>query len=92
LITDQNGATTIADRKLWQQKLFMFHLIMPAIFNYFNTDETIFKETVCRWSNIRYGENPHQKDSSLVILTMFNKLHGKELSYNNLLDVDAAVI
>jgi hypothetical protein len=30
----------------WQQKLFMFHLIMTSIFNYFNTDETIFKASI----------------------------------------------
>jgi phosphoribosylaminoimidazolecarboxamide formyltransferase/IMP cyclohydrolase len=45
LITDQDGATTLADN-YWQQKLFMFHLIMTSIFNYFNTDETIFKASI----------------------------------------------
>jgi phosphoribosylaminoimidazolecarboxamide formyltransferase/IMP cyclohydrolase len=39
----------------------------------------------------RYGENPHQKGFFFDFDAMFNKLHGKELSYNNLLDVDAAV-
>jgi phosphoribosylaminoimidazolecarboxamide formyltransferase/IMP cyclohydrolase len=40
---------------------------------------------------LRYGENPHQKDFLWWFDAMFKKLHGKELSYNNLLDVDAAV-
>jgi phosphoribosylaminoimidazolecarboxamide formyltransferase/IMP cyclohydrolase len=40
-----------------------------SIFNYFNTDETIFKASIADGKTLRYGENPHQKDSSLVILT-----------------------
>ena len=41
---------------------------------------------------LRYGENPHQKGFFFGDFdAMFDKLHGKELSYNNLLDVDAAV-
>jgi AICAR transformylase/IMP cyclohydrolase PurH len=51
----------------WQQKLFMFHLITHIHFNYFNTDETIFKASIADGKTLRYGENPHQKDSSLVI-------------------------
>jgi phosphoribosylaminoimidazolecarboxamide formyltransferase/IMP cyclohydrolase len=38
-----------------------------SIFNYFNTDETIFKASVANGQILRYGENPHQKDISLVI-------------------------
>jgi phosphoribosylaminoimidazolecarboxamide formyltransferase/IMP cyclohydrolase len=75
----------------WQQKLFMFHLIMTHLFNYFNTDETIFKASIADGKTLRYGENPHQKFFFGDFDAMFNKLHGKELSYNNLLDVDAAV-
>jgi phosphoribosylaminoimidazolecarboxamide formyltransferase/IMP cyclohydrolase len=60
LITEQDGAT-LADRKLLQQKkLFMFHHD-TSYFNYFNTDETIFKASVAD-GPLRYGENPHQKD------------------------------
>jgi phosphoribosylaminoimidazolecarboxamide formyltransferase/IMP cyclohydrolase len=84
-------AQQLADRKLLATKA--FHVSShydTSIFNYFNTDETIFKASIADGKILRYGENPHQKDSSLVILE-FNKLHGKELSYNNLLDVDAAV-
>ena len=93
LITSQNGGTTLENRKLLATKA--FHVSSHydgAIFNYFNTDETIYKESIAGGQVLRYGENPHQKgfffgDFDL----MFKKVHGKELSYNNLLDVDAAV-
>ena len=93
LITNQNGATTLADRKLLDKKA--FHVSSnydTAIFNYFNTDETIYKESIANGQVLRYGENPHQKGFFFGDFdAMFNKVHGKELSYNNLLDVDAAV-
>ncbi|WP_367773294.1 bifunctional phosphoribosylaminoimidazolecarboxamide formyltransferase/IMP cyclohydrolase [Flavobacterium sp. WC2421] len=93
LITKQNGATTLADRKLLATKA--FHVSShydTAIFNYFNTDETIYKESISNGQVLRYGENPHQKGYFFGDFdAMFNKTHGKELSYNNLLDVDAAV-
>ena len=93
LITKQNGATTLADRKLFASKA--FHTSShydTAIFNYFNADETIYKESISNGQVLRYGENPHQKGFFFGDFeAMFNKVHGKELSYNNLLDVDAAV-
>lgn len=63
------------------------------IFNYFNQGEKdVFKESIQKAQVLRYGENPHQKGIFYGNLdAMFDKLHGKELSYNNLLDVDAAV-
>lgn len=93
LITNQNGATTLENRRLFATKA--FHVSShydTAIFNYFNTDETIFKVSIADGHVLRYGENPHQKGFFFGdIDSMFTKLHGKELSYNNLLDVDAAV-
>ena len=93
LITEQNGATTLEDRKLLATKA--FHVSShydTAIFNYFNTDETIYKQSIANGQVLRYGENPHQKGFFFGDFdAMFNKVHGKELSYNNLLDVDAAV-
>ncbi|RZJ59632.1 MAG: bifunctional phosphoribosylaminoimidazolecarboxamide formyltransferase/IMP cyclohydrolase [Flavobacterium sp.] len=90
---DNNGATTLEDRKLFAGKA--FHVSShydTAIFNYFNTDETFFKKSVGNGQVLRYGENPHQKGFFFGEFDkMFTKLHGKELSYNNLLDVDAAV-
>ena len=62
------------------------------IFNYFNEEEIVFKQSVVENKTLRYGENPHQKGVFFGNLSeMFDQLHGKELSYNNLLDVDAAV-
>jgi phosphoribosylaminoimidazolecarboxamide formyltransferase/IMP cyclohydrolase len=46
LITDQDGATTLADRKLLAKKLFFVSSHDTSIFNYFNTDETIFKASI----------------------------------------------
>ena len=93
LIINQNGATTLENRKLLATKA--FHVSShydTAIFNYFNTDETYYKESIENGHVLRYGENPHQKGYFFGDFeTMFTKLHGKELSYNNLLDVDAAV-
>lgn len=93
LITEQNGATTLENRRLFATKA--FHVSSHydgAIFNYFNTDETIYKESIAGGQILRYGENPHQKGFFFGDFdAMFKKVHGKELSYNNLLDVDAAV-
>ena len=93
LITSQNGATTLENRKLLATKA--FHVSSHydgAIFNYFNTDDTIYKESIADGQVLRYGENPHQKGFFFGdFVAMFQKVHGKELSYNNLLDVDAAV-
>ena len=92
-IANQNGATTLEQRRLLATKA--FHVSShydTAIFNYFNTDQTIFKTSISEGKILRYGENPHQKGFFFgEFEKMFTKLHGKELSYNNLLDVDAAV-
>ena len=102
LINDQNGSTTLENRKSFATKA--FHVSShydAAIFNYFNTDgsnggaqaeQTIYKESIANGQVLRYGENPHQKGFFFGDFdAMFHKVHGKELSYNNLLDVDAAV-
>ncbi len=94
LLSEKNGETTIYDRKKYAAK--SFHISShydTAIFNYFNEDEIVFKASEPTSKTLRYGENPHQKGYFFGDLeAMFNKLHGKELSYNNLLDVDAAVV
>ena len=95
LITQNNGATTLADRKKLAGKAFNISSHYDtAIFNYFNADheEAALKISETNGKVLRYGENPHQKGFFFGDLeSMFDKLHGKELSYNNLLDVDAAV-
>ena len=95
LIESQNGATTLEDRKSLATKAFnVTSHYDAAIFSYFNKNEaeTVLKISENNGQVLRYGENPHQKGFFFGDFeAMFSKLHGKELSYNNLLDVDAAV-
>jgi phosphoribosylaminoimidazolecarboxamide formyltransferase/IMP cyclohydrolase len=95
MITKGNGSTTLEDRRRFATKSFnVSSHYDSAIFNYFNKnhEEAAFKLSETHGQVLRYGENPHQKGFFFGDFdAMFNKLHGKELSYNNLLDVDAAV-
>ncbi len=95
IISEQDGATTIEQRKQFAAKSFNISSHYDsAIFNYFNADHAIpaLKISATNGKVLRYGENPHQKGFFFGDFDeMFTKLHGKELSYNNLLDVDAAV-
>ncbi|WP_412983869.1 bifunctional phosphoribosylaminoimidazolecarboxamide formyltransferase/IMP cyclohydrolase [Pontimicrobium sp. IMCC45349] len=95
LISADNGSVSEADRKRFAAKSFnVSSHYDSAIFNYFNAEkeETVLKISETKGKTLRYGENPHQKGFFFGDFeAMFNKLHGKELSYNNLLDVDAAV-
>jgi phosphoribosylaminoimidazolecarboxamide formyltransferase/IMP cyclohydrolase len=95
-ILEANGAaTTLEQRKAFARDAFMVSSHYDThIFRYFNQEDPlpVFKESILESQSLRYGENPHQRgwfhgDFS----AMFDQLHGKELSYNNLLDVDAAV-
>jgi len=93
--TEGNGTTALAQRKYLATKAFHTSSHYDgAIFNYFNqeAEESILKISQSEAQTLRYGENPHQKGTFYGNFDeMFEKLHGKELSYNNLLDVDAAV-
>jgi len=95
LISENNGSTTEVDRKRFAAKSFnVSSHYDSAIFNYFNKNHEIatLKISETKGQVLRYGENPHQKGFFFGDFeAMFDKLHGKELSYNNLLDVDAAV-
>ncbi len=93
IISTQKGETTLAQRKKFAAKAFHISSYYDtAIFKYLNTEEIVFKEQFNTSKELRYGENPHQKGYFFGDLdALFDKLHGKELSYNNLLDVDAAV-
>ena len=90
LLESQQGETSLEQRKAFAAKA--FEVVMNydiAINNYFNG--TILKPLGHKQS-MRYGENPHQQASFYGDLTeVFTQLNGKELSYNNLVDVDAAV-
>ncbi|KXN98880.1 phosphoribosylaminoimidazolecarboxamide formyltransferase [Aequorivita aquimaris] len=95
LISANNGEISLKDRKRFAAKSFnVSSNYDTAIFNYFNKEEKMpaFKLSETNGQELRYGENPHQKGFFFGNFDeMFTKLHGKELSYNNLLDVDAAV-
>ncbi|MCB0467328.1 MAG: bifunctional phosphoribosylaminoimidazolecarboxamide formyltransferase/IMP cyclohydrolase [Aequorivita sp.] len=95
LISKNNGEISLKDRKRFAAKSFnVSSNYDTAIFNYFNKEEKLpaFKLSETNGQELRYGENPHQKGYFFGNFDeMFTKLHGKELSYNNLLDVDAAV-
>jgi phosphoribosylaminoimidazolecarboxamide formyltransferase/IMP cyclohydrolase len=95
LLESKNGFSDLSDRKQFAGKAFATSSHYDsAIFNYFNQTENIpqFKQSIQTTQVLRYGENPHQKGVFYGDLeAMFDKLAGKELSYNNLLDVDAAV-
>lgn len=94
LNSNEDGATSLEERKAFARDA--FHVSShydTQIYHYFNQGEKVaFNESIKTSHVLRYGENPHQKGIFHGNLDeIFTKLHGKELSYNNLLDVDAAV-
>ncbi|WP_010254556.1 bifunctional phosphoribosylaminoimidazolecarboxamide formyltransferase/IMP cyclohydrolase [Myroides injenensis] len=93
MITENQGATTLEQRKLLATRAFKTSSHYDtAIFNYFNQEDDTLKISIDNGIELRYGENPHQKGQFFGDFdALFTKLNGKELSYNNLLDVDAAV-
>ena len=94
ILVAQKGSSTLNDRRHLATCAFnVSSHYDTAIFNYFNEENTVaFKQSIQNAQVLRYGENPHQKGVFYGNLDeMFAKLNGKELSYNNLLDVDAAV-
>ena len=86
-LQQQGGEITLGQRRAFAAKAFeIVRQYDIAISDYFN-GSPISEEKV-----LRYGENPHQQATFKGNLgDMFTQLHGKELSYNNLVDVDAAV-
>lgn len=94
-LVEGNGATTLEQRRHFAAKAFeVCAHYDTAIAGYFlqNSEKDYFQLSVPQGQVCRYGENPHQKGVFYGDLNeMFDKLHGKELSYNNLVDVDAAV-
>ena len=94
IISSNNCATSLGERKDFARDAFDISSHYDShIFNYFNNDKKeTFKQSISQHQTLRYGENPHQKGIFHGDMeALFDKLHGKELSYNNLLDVDAAV-
>lgn len=94
LLREQKGETTIEQRRTFAAKAFevVAHYDV-AIAKYFNSENALyFLESITNPKAMRYGENPHQSGVFYGDLNeIFDQLNGKELSYNNLVDVDAAV-
>ena len=76
-------STSLKERKYFaKESFFVSNSYDKAIYNYFNSE-----------NELRYGENPHQKGWFIGDLNkVFSQLHGKQISYNNLLDIDAAIM
>lgn len=95
ILESKKGKTDLADRKKFAAMAFdVTSHYDAAVFNYFNQEFQIssFKKSIQHGRTLRYGENPHQKGIYYGDLDgLFEQLHGKELSYNNLVDIDATV-
>jgi len=93
ILIQSNGATNIEQRKKYSVKAFQTSSHYDAaIFNHFNQEEEVLKLSIKTAKTLRYGENPHQKGKFFGPLSeLLEQIHGKEISYNNLLDIDAAV-
>ena len=95
LLAQKQGYTTLIDRRKFAAKAFdVSSHYDTAIFNYFNEAASLpsFKVSERTGRPLRYGENPHQQGYFFGALNdLFEQLNGKELSYNNLVDIDAAV-
>ncbi len=92
----KKGVTNIEERKFLAAEAFNISSTYDtAIFKYLANDQqrsSLFKESIIGKENLRYGENPHQPAAFFGQLDeVFEKLCGKELSYNNLVDIDAAI-
>jgi phosphoribosylaminoimidazolecarboxamide formyltransferase / IMP cyclohydrolase len=95
LLREKKGKTTLSDRRFYAAEAFQTSSNYDTtIFRYFNQEAGIpaFRESINVSYPLRYGENPHQKgiffgDPDQI----FEKLHGKEISYNNFLDIEAAL-
>lgn len=94
-ILKNNGAqTTLEERRFFAREAFAVSSSYDsAIFNYFKGEEQCaFRYAKDAPMSLRYGENPHQSGAFYGDFNkIFNQLHGKEISYNNLLDIHAAV-
>ncbi len=93
LLKANNGETSMEERKHFAMRAFdVSSHYDSSIYGYFSDNNESLKVSISNRKTLRYGENPHQKGTFFGdIDSLFNQLHGKELSYNNLLDVDAAV-
>jgi phosphoribosylaminoimidazolecarboxamide formyltransferase / IMP cyclohydrolase len=94
LLNDKNGESSLEDRKNFAAFAFgMTSHYDTAIYSYYsNGNPQAFKQSILKGQSLRYGENPHQQGFYFGDFDeMFEKIAGREISYNNLLDIDAAV-
>ncbi len=95
ILEHKNGSTDLEDRKNFAAKAFdISSHYDSSIFNHFNEEQgiNVFKQSSRVANTLRYGENPHQEGTFYGTLEeMLEQLNGKALSYNNLVDIDAAV-
>ncbi len=94
VLKERGVETTLEERKWFAKEAFgVSSYYDTSIFNYFdNGGCSSFRSAFSESKTLRYGENPHQKGMFFGELDkMFDQIHGKEISYNNLLDVNAAV-
>ena len=96
MLNSQDCSTNLVQRKQFARKAFdISSHYDSSIFNYFNaaSEEPSLKISARNGKILRYGENPHQKGQFFGDLEeLFDQINGKELSYNNLVDVDAAIL
>jgi len=94
ILKEKNGQSELSDRRNFAANAFNISSHYDtAIFNYFNKENTkVFKQSFSESNSLRYGENPHQEGLFFGELNkVFDQLHGKAISYNNLVDLDAAI-
>jgi len=94
LLSENGAGSTLEERRWFAKEAFaVTSAYDTAIFNYFDKAEgSFFRAAEDNAKILRYGENPHQKGIFYgKFETLFEQLQGKEISYNNLLDIDAAV-
>ena len=94
LLNEKGAQTTVEERRWFAKEAFAVSSNYDsAIFNYFDGNEkSSFRFAENNQKVLRYGENPHQQGIFYGKFNeMFEQLQGKEISYNNLLDIDAAV-
>ncbi|NLJ01538.1 MAG: bifunctional phosphoribosylaminoimidazolecarboxamide formyltransferase/IMP cyclohydrolase [Bacteroidales bacterium] len=94
LLKEGKGESTLEERAWFAKEAFkVTSAYDTAIFRYFDQDEgSALRLAFDEAKPLRYGENPHQKGTFYGNFNqLFEQLHGKEISYNNLLDIDAAV-
>lgn len=94
LLQEKHGVSEEAERRWFAKEAFKVSSgYDSAIFNYFDGEEqTALRVVGDNAKSLRYGENPHQRGAFYGNFDeVFEQLHGKEISYNNLLDIDAAV-